>query len=174
MSRQVVTSSKFSSIEVVDFAKFDNEIVYEDLTMVGDSLNILCSDDIILTSTGTVAPYGISALSVGPINVASSNSDVNVLAGFDDGDTATSGSVVLGYATGAAPVIIVEAEFQSTGSLSKLGFFATTPVIQPTIAATVAGAFVPVTSGIVDDTATFAGYTLGQIAAALIALGILE
>jgi hypothetical protein len=54
----------------------------------------------------------------------------------------------------------------------KLGFFGATPVVQVTTGVS-AGAFVANTSGIADDTATFAGYTLGQIAAALKAVGIL-
>jgi hypothetical protein len=54
----------------------------------------------------------------------------------------------------------------------KLAFWNATPVVQPTTGIT-AGAFVANTSGIADDTATFDGYTIGQIAAALRQIGIL-
>ena len=54
----------------------------------------------------------------------------------------------------------------------KLGFMGATPVAQPTTGIS-ASAFVANTSGISDDTATFGGYTVGQVVAALKALGIL-
>ncbi len=59
-----------------------------------------------------------------------------------------------------------------TATNEKLSFWNATPIIQPTTAVT-AGAFVANTSGIVDDSATFDGYTIGQIAAALRAAGLL-
>lgn len=57
-------------------------------------------------------------------------------------------------------------------ALDKLGLFDTAPVVQPT-AAIGAAAFVANTSGIVNDSATYGGYTGGQIVAALQLLGIL-
>ena len=59
-----------------------------------------------------------------------------------------------------------------TATSQKIGFWNATPVIQPTTGIT-AGAFTANTSGIVDDSATFDGYTIGQIAAALRQVGIL-
>lgn len=59
-----------------------------------------------------------------------------------------------------------------TATTQKLSFWNKTPIIQPTNAIA-AAAFVANTSGIADDTATFGGYTIGQIAAALINTGIL-
>ncbi len=59
-----------------------------------------------------------------------------------------------------------------TATSQKLSFWNKTPIIQPTNAIA-AAAFVANTSGTVNDTATFGGYTIGQIAAALIATGIL-
>jgi hypothetical protein len=53
-----------------------------------------------------------------------------------------------------------------------LSLFGVAPVARPTTSIT-AAAFVANTSGIVDDTATYGGYTIGQIVAALKALGIL-
>lgn len=53
-----------------------------------------------------------------------------------------------------------------------VGFYGVTPVVQQDTLVT-AAAFVANTSAIADDTATFGGYTLGQVVAALQAYGIL-
>ncbi len=55
---------------------------------------------------------------------------------------------------------------------STAGFFGATPVAQPTTAVS-AAAFSAGTSGIADDTATYGGYTMGQVVAALKSLGLL-
>jgi hypothetical protein len=60
----------------------------------------------------------------------------------------------------------------ATATTQKLAFWNKTPVVQPTTAIT-ASAFVSNTSLIANDTATFGGYTIGQLAAALIQVGIL-
>lgn len=172
MSKNVVTSAKFSSIEVVDSAKFDNEIVYDDLVMTGAGLSITCSEDIILSSTGTSAPYGISILSVGPVTSSSTGSYNWNLSGYQDGVADVDGSVVLGHSTATTPVSIVEAAYDATADESRIGLFGATAVAQPTTGIA-AAAFVANTSGISDDTATFGGYTLGQIVAALQSLGAL-
>ena len=54
----------------------------------------------------------------------------------------------------------------------KLGVWGATPDVQPTTAIT-AAAFAANSSGINNDTATFGGYTLGQVVAALQRVGIL-
>lgn len=54
----------------------------------------------------------------------------------------------------------------------KLSFWNATPVVQPTTGITSA-TFTANTSGIVDDTATFDGYTIGQVVKALRTIGIL-
>lgn len=59
-----------------------------------------------------------------------------------------------------------------TATNEKIGFWNVTPIIQPTTAVT-AGAFVTNTSLIADDSATFDGYTIGQVVAALRAAGLL-
>jgi hypothetical protein len=59
-----------------------------------------------------------------------------------------------------------------TATSQKFSFWNKTPIIQPTTGIT-AAAFVSNTSLIANDTATFGGYTIGQIAAALINTGIL-
>jgi hypothetical protein len=55
---------------------------------------------------------------------------------------------------------------------TQLGFYNVTPVSRATTGTT-AAAFVANTSGIADDTATWGGYSVGQIVAALKAIGIL-
>ena len=55
---------------------------------------------------------------------------------------------------------------------SKVGFMGTAPIVQVTTAVP-AATFVANTSGIADDTATFDGYTIGQIVKALRNYGIL-
>jgi hypothetical protein len=60
-----------------------------------------------------------------------------------------------------------------TATGQKLAFWNKTPIIQPTTGIT-AATFVANTSLIANDTATYGGYTMGQIAAALINTGILQ
>jgi hypothetical protein len=59
-----------------------------------------------------------------------------------------------------------------TSTTQKIGFWNATPIVQPTTAVA-AAAFVSNTSLIFDDTATFDGYTIGQIVKALRNTGIL-
>lgn len=59
-----------------------------------------------------------------------------------------------------------------TSNTQKLGFWNATPIVQPTTAIA-AATFVANTSGIADDTATFDGYTIGQIVKALRNMGAL-
>ena len=72
-------------------------------------------------------------------------------------------NVVLGTTTGSKI---------GTSTGQKLGLWNATPIVQPTTAIA-AATFVANTSGIVDDTATFDGYTIGQIAKALRNIGAL-
>jgi len=67
----------------------------------------------------------------------------------------------------------------TTGSLigatasQKLGLWGTAPIVQPTTGIT-AATFAANTSGIVDDTATWDGYTVGQVVKALRTVGLLQ
>lgn len=131
MSKTVVGSQKFSSLEIVDSAKFDNEIVFSDLAMVGTGLSILCSEDVTISSTGTSAPWGVNVLSVGPVTTSSTQGTNWVLAGFDDGITPTSGTVALGHSTGLSPVTALAVEYNSSSDENRIGFFGVTPVAQP-------------------------------------------
>lgn len=60
----------------------------------------------------------------------------------------------------------------ATATSQKIGFWNATPIVQPTTAIS-AGAFTANTSGIADDSATFDGYTMGQVVAALRSAGLL-
>jgi hypothetical protein len=59
-----------------------------------------------------------------------------------------------------------------TATSQKLSLWNATPIVQPTNAVT-AAAFVANTSLIADDSATYGGYTMGQVVAALKAIGAL-
>lgn len=59
-----------------------------------------------------------------------------------------------------------------TGTTQKLAFWNATPIVQPTTAVA-AATFVANTSGIANDTATFDGYTIGQVVKALRDAGLL-
>lgn len=93
----------------------------------------------------------------------------------------SAGTVVYSIATTGSPTLADGANWAfgtttgtkiGTATTQKLAFWNKTPIVQPTNAIA-AAAFVANTSGIVNDTATFGGYTIGKIAAALIAVGIL-
>ncbi len=59
-----------------------------------------------------------------------------------------------------------------TATTQKLGFWNATPIVQPTTAIA-AATFTANTSGIADDSATFDGYTIGQVVKALRNSGLL-
>jgi hypothetical protein len=63
-------------------------------------------------------------------------------------------------------------QVEGSGTATKIGFYAVATIARPTNAIA-AAAFVANTSGIVDDSATFGGYTLGQVVQALQNIGIL-
>jgi hypothetical protein len=61
--------------------------------------------------------------------------------------------------------------FGSTNT-EKIGFWGSTPIVKPTTSVT-ASTFVSNTSAILNDTATFDGYTIGQVVKALRNMGLL-
>jgi hypothetical protein len=90
--------------------------------------------------------------------------DVNGTARVQGNFTLTAGAnIVLQTTTGTRI---------GTATNQRLSLWNATPDVQPTTAIT-AAAFVANTSGIVDDTATFGGYTMGQVVAALKRIGAL-
>lgn len=63
-------------------------------------------------------------------------------------------------------------DFAHTSASGKFGVFGATPIVQPTTGVA-AATFTANTSGIADDTATFDGYTIGQVVKALRNEGLL-
>lgn len=61
-----------------------------------------------------------------------------------------------------------------TAADQKIGFHGSTPIIQQTASSQSPASFVANSSGIVDDTATWGGYTVGDVVAILQAYGFLE
>ena len=92
------------------------------------------------------------------------------------------GNLGLGVTTPAETLELKDAgniKFQTTtgtkigtATTQKIGFWNATPIVQPTTAVT-AATFAANTSGIVDDTAAFDGYTIGQVVKALRNAGLL-
>jgi hypothetical protein len=80
--------------------------------------------------------------------------------------------LLLGTGIGATTIGAKLHVIGSTLLNGNLGVFGTTPIAQPTTGHA-AATFVANTSGIADDTATFDGYTIGQIVKALRDLGAL-
>jgi hypothetical protein len=100
----------------------------------------------------------------GTITDAGFRLDVNGTARVQGNFTLTAGAnIVLQTTTGTRI---------GTATNQRLSLWNATPDVQPTTAIT-AAAFVANTSGIVDDTATFGGYTMGQVVAALKRIGVL-
>jgi len=90
--------------------------------------------------------------------------DVNGTARVQGDLTLTGGSNILLATTTGTRI--------GTATNQLLSLWNATPNVQPTTAIT-AGAFVANTSGIANDTATFDGYTIGQVVAALRRIGAL-
>ena len=129
-----------------------------------------------IISTGEQQRIGNDASNYFSTTVASTGSTTFALTGttptftFSQGVTFSAGitiadakNIVLNTTTGTKI---------GTATSQKLGLWNVTPVVQPTTGVA-AAAFVANTSGIVDDSATFGGYTIGQIVAALKSIGAL-
>ena len=172
MSNQIPTSARFSSIDVTNSARFQDEITFEELTMDGTGLTITATEDIVIESTATSTPWGVSVLAVGPVVSASTASYNWTLSGVDD-VVNVDGSVVLGYSTATTPVAVVESGFYAATGVARLGFFATVPVDQPTDAIASAAPAGTGVGEVIAATTTFGGYTIGQIVTALVDLGLL-
>jgi hypothetical protein len=74
---------------------------------------------------------------------------------------------------GSQTAITISPADATTNAAVKIGLFGVTAVVRPTTANTTAGTFVVGSGTAVNQASTFSGYTIGQIAAALVKLGIL-
>lgn len=130
-----------------------------------DGIRLISSTGVARSLLGTDTDGGFLQLS----NTAGTTDVVS----FNNGAYAydfvnTSKNFGIGIATPTAKLHVVG----STLLNGNLGVFGTTPIAQPTTGIA-AATFVANTSGIADDTATFDGYTIGQVVKALRNLGIL-
>ncbi len=109
--------------------------------------------------------YGISKPTAGAsVEIRHGSSLIKTV--FDNAGDITlydSGDLILGTTTGTKI---------ATATTQKLGFWNATPIVQPTTAGA-ASTFAANTSLIANDTATFDGYTIGQVVKALRDAGLL-
>ena len=160
MSR-VISSGHFSSLAVSNNAKL-NDVVFDSISLTGDTYSLATTGNIsLVTSAGSATVMA--------------NSDVTIdsVAGsviLETGNEfTTDGSIIMRHDNGNP---VINMFYDSASDTDRLGFFGSTPVIQPVVSTTSA-TFVANTSGITDGTATYAGYTVEGIVVSLINLGIL-
>jgi hypothetical protein len=119
------------------------------------------------TVKSDVVDIGTSAS--GTTTVKSNTVDI----GTSASGTTTVKSNVVDIGTSASGATTVKSGTVNVGDgSSNIGFYGASAIIKPTTSTT-AAAFVANTSGIADDSATFGGYTIGQVVAALKNLGLL-
>ena len=132
-------------------------------------------------ATGLPIATGVSGLGTGIATFLATPSSANLISAVTD-ETGT-GSLVFGTSPTLTGVTIADANnivlgtttgtIIGTGTSQKLGFWNTTPTVQPTNAITPA-TLVSGTGTVVTSACTFGGYTLQQIAAALQGMGLLD
>lgn len=147
----VLGTQKFHSLEVVDSAKFDNEVLFEDLTLDGTDMSIVCAGSFTVTSlavdtttpTPAVDHAGIVLRANEDVVVSSlGNTKVTaILSGqadvFGTGTGDADGTVVIGHTDNSANAnaTVAVAQFGWTGGVDTMGFFSATPVAQQTLPA---------------------------------------
>lgn len=166
MANTIANSQKFSSLEIVDSAKFDNEIVFDVLSMVGGSISMVTEEDITLSSTNTTEPGGINIMSGLDINIMCTfdSSTIWLIGGMNDDIIQVSGSISLGYGTNDTPFSTLKIEFDGTSP--KIGFFNKEPVVQQNTDIE-SSTYVSNPGVNITTLDTFDGYTIGQIVKAL-------
>jgi hypothetical protein len=163
-----------------------SDITYADVVafQLGNVTKARAGDTITKLSyvrTGTSAPAALNLSYEGLLNVSGtarwncymSGTAPNYFEGEVMLGTTTSGSAALTF--GDAKNIAFHTTTGTkvgTATSQKIGFWNATPIVQPTTAVA-AATFVANTSGIANDTATFDGYTLGQVVKALRNAGLL-
>ena len=156
---------------------FKNALKYESqvLTVFNETTASTSGQDVLQLranhSSGTVG-------SGGKIGFMETSAPTNYAA-FIQSYTFGAGNTGLGFATGfgSSPSnrLLIDGNGEITigvQSADKIGFFNTSPIVQVTTGVT-AATFTANTSGIADDTATFDGYTIGQVVKALRNYGLL-
>ena len=106
------------------------------------------------------------------VNVGSAGVTATVVAGTSADVNPT--TLNLGTATTTAINVGNGGSSVNVGNVgSTIGFYGTSAIVKPTTSITAATPFAANTSNIADDSATFGGYTIGQVVAALKNLGLL-
>ena len=118
----VIGCQRLESLEVVGNAKFDDAIVFNALSMSGDSMSVSVSGDLSFVSSAGSATLMVQD----NVTVDAVDGTVWLQAGVD---TASDGAVVVRHGSGT-PVIHFLYDF--TADEDRLGFFGSTPVVQPT------------------------------------------
>ena len=113
--------------------------------------------------TGATTNVNLGSNTLTSNGVTTSTLVVSSTSSFAGNITISDVNIVLGTTTGTKI---------GTATTQKLGFWNATPVVQQTNAVASA-AFVTNTSGITDGTATYGGYTVGQLVTILKLLGMI-
>lgn len=118
---------------------------------------------------GVISGQGGDIFIYAGLSVDGSSRGGNIVLQTGGGNSAGSFSVQLANASASAIVVSPT----TTTNLPMMGFFGATPVVRPTAANTTEGTFVVNSGTAVNTASTFSGYTVGEIAAALVKLGFL-
>lgn len=118
----VVGCKRLQSLEVVDIAKFDDKLVFDSLSMLGDSISLTTSNDIsFISSTGS------GTFMVGTnMTIDAVDGTIWIQAGVD---SSSNGSIILRHG-GGTPV--VQFLYDEGTDQDRLGFFGATPIVKPT------------------------------------------
>ncbi len=126
-----------------------------------------------LPSTGNVAFYVDSADNHFKV-IDSSGSVTDITGAGDDSIGAVTFTGDITISDGENIILDTTTGTQiGTAAAQKLGFLGATPIIQQTTTSQTAATFAANTSGISDDTATWDGYTIGDVVAILRTYGLM-
>jgi len=130
----------------------------------------------ILAGSGDAGGGGVDITAGGVSSSgAGSGGNITITSGIAEG-SGSNGSISLTLAS--QPAITIQPADATITAAAKIGLFDATPVVRPTTANTTAGTFVVGSGTALNTNSTYAGgsgntYTLGQVVAALVKLGIL-
>lgn len=165
-----------NGVKFIDVASNNGKVVSGGLSAtIYDTANAYGND---FPDSNVVTPTGFvpAALIVEKAGNANSPAWVTVkgTAGYSRVDFVNSSDTVQGQISSSAGEISIghSGSVNIRANSTQLGFYNVTPVSRATTSGT-AATFVANTSGIADDSATFDGYTIGQIIRALRNVGIL-
>lgn len=156
--------------------------------VLADATNVSISGGVLTAANGLTATTGNIVATAGAVSagttvtagtgISATTGNITAVAGSLISNTANVNSATgcnLGF--GTTPVLDLgslgtTATVNIADAAGSVGFYGVTAVPRPTTAVSPA-TFVANTSGIADDSATFGGYTIGQIVTALKSLGAL-